>query len=463
MRRSLQYLNCFILGLLIVLPLALRAESPIKGLIPVPKVDKSKPRMRNLSTWELGCGLILANTQGYLQYLDLLKARESDFFNLLSGNPALATRFERGTFHIILDFRKKLALQELILKSFSLEGELKVYTGPKLNVPGHRSWRALGMPIHLRAKDAVNLPLGFLETQFLMLVLDVQIAGDISSLSCMGSVDVVKRGNSDPKKTEDNNPDDDIPFNYARFYEGAKVGYVSGGQAKDANQVLDEDFSEPYVFPANEENALMVIDLEDQRSVDSMSVLFDGPPGDFDFIFTDELPEGMQPPSSATPQDKAPSIQSSYDSQSPYFGTPLLLLAADKGSLEEMVALGKLRAKSETLPPFVQALPEQSEVIQQSVSQNAEKLHINFKETKTRYLVIHFRRDPDSPNTTEGLNIYQVNLMGNVDIDAVLAEDIRVPEDTLNLPADTPTSPEDNALDNLDPPLDPPEVPVVSP
>jgi hypothetical protein len=467
MRRALESLRLISLSLILsVLPLSSRAQSPIKGLIPVPKADKSKPRLRNLSTWELGCGLILASERGYLQYLDLLRARESDFFNLLSGNPALTTSLERGTFNIILDFRKKLILKEFILKSFSLEGQLKLYTSPKLNLPGHRSWKAIGTPTQIRAKDSINLPLGFLETQFLMLVLDVQTAGAISSLSCMGSVEIVKRGNSDPKTIEDNNPDDDIPFNYARFYEGAKVGYVSGGQAQDANQVLDEDFSEPYSFPANETHSIMVIDLEDQRSVDSLSVLFDGPAGNFDFIFTDELPEGMEaPPPEVSKEGSTKAIQSSYRFERPcIFGTPLLLLAAAEGSLEETVSLGKLRAKSQALPSFIQALPDKSEVIQETVKENADRLHVNFKDIKTRYLVINFERDPNSPNTTRGLNIYQVNLMGDVDVDAVLPQDIPVNQENLNLqPSTTNLDTQESSLDNLDTPIDPPEVPVVSP
>ncbi len=467
MRRTLESLRLLSLSLILsLLPVSSRAQSPIKGLIPVPKVDKSKPRLRNLSTWELGCGLILASERGYLQYLDLLRARESDFFNLLSGDPALPTSLERGTFHIILDFRKKLVLKEFIVKSFSLEGQLKLYTGPKLNLPGHRSWKAIGTPTQIKAKDSIHIPLGFLETQFLMLVIDVQTAGDISSLSCMGSVEIVKRGNSDPKSIEDNNKADDIPFNYARFYEGAKVGYVSGGEAQDANQVLDENFSKPYSFPANEANSIMVIDLEDQRSVDSLSVLFDGPAGNFDFIFTDELPEGMEAPPAQSPKEGSPkAIQSSYRFEGPsLFGPPILLLAAAEGSLEETVSLGKFRAKNQNLPSFIQALPDQSEVIQEAVKENADRLHVNFKDRKTRYLVINFERDPNSPNATRGLNIYQVNLMGDVDVDAVLPQDIPVNQENLNLPAaNNNLTTQENSLDNLDDPLDPPEVPVVSP
>ncbi len=363
-----------------------------------------------------------------------------------------------------------------------MAGELKLYTAPKLNLPSHRSWKAVGLPTQIKPKDYINIALGFLETQFLMLVLDVRQGGDISSLSCMGAVDIVKRSNNDTKRLDDKDPNDDIPFNYARYYEGAKVDYVSGGTATDANQVLDENFSQPYVFPKDDPNPTMVIDLEDQRSLESLSVLFDGPPGSFDFIFTDTLPEELdaapkapetpQPPE--TPSSPAispplPPLQTSFRlPPSVLFGPPALVLAAADGSLEEAVSLGKLRAQNQNFSGFIASLPENAEVIQQRAPANADRLHVNFKDISTRYLVVHFRPDAAQNEGNKNLNIYQVNLMGDVDIDAVLPDDVRRP-DLANLPP--PSSPNlinnlgtnANTLDNLDTLVEPPELPVVSP
>lgn len=461
-----------------------------QGLIPVPKPDTSKPRLRNLATWELGCGLIFAPQNAPLQYMDLLRARESSWFNFLSGDPALTTRLEAGTFTVIIDFKRKLALQEFTLKSFSLEGEVKLYAAPKLNLPGHRSWKAVGIPAQIRPKEYLNLSLGFLETQFLMVVFDVRQGGDISSLSCMGAVDVVKRASGNAKALDDKNPDDDIPFNYARYYEGAKVGYVSGGKPEEANQVLDENFSQPYAFSKDDEAPTMVIDLEDQRNVESLSVLFDGPPGSFDFIFTDKLPEALEkqegqkasenhekegpkatatePPTPPKPSEPAPTLKSSL-LFSPFgvFGGPSLVLAAAEGSLEEAVSLGKLRAQKQNFSPFIQSLPESAQVIQERAPNNADRLHVNFKDISTRYLVVHFRPDEAQNERNKNLNIYQVNLMGDVDIDAVLPEDVRETGTANVPPALTPLidalNPNGNALDNLDTLVEPPELPVVSP
>ncbi len=452
------------------------------SLIPVPTPDKTQPRLRNLSTWELGCGLIFAPKNAPLQYMDLLRARESSWFNLLSGDPALTTRLEPGVFTVIIDFKRKLALEEFTLKSFSLEGELKLYAAPKLNLPGHRSWKAVGIPAQIKPKDYLNLSLGFLETQFLMLVLDVRQGGDISSLSCMGAVDIVKRGNADAKRLDDKDPNDDIPFNYARYYEGAKVNYVSGGTAKDANQVLDENFSQPYVFPKDDANPTLVIDLEDKRSLESLSVLFDGPPGSFDFIFTDTLPEGLDaapktPETPKTPASPSPSstslpalsLQTSLHlSPSVLFGPPGLVLAAAEGSLEETVSLGKLRAQNQHFSGFIESLPENAKVIQEKAPTNADRLHVNFKDISARYLVLHFRPDAAQNERNKNLNIYQVNLMGDVDIDAILPDDVRRP-DLASLPP--PPSPNlidnldanANTLDNLDDLVEPPELPVISP
>lgn len=491
------------------------------GLIPVPKQEKAQQRLRNLSTWELGCGLIFAPKGAPLQYMDVLRARESAWFNLLSGDPTLTTRLEPGVFTIIIDFKRKLALQECTLKSFSMAGELKLYSAPKLNLPGHRSWKAVGVPSQIQPKDHLNIALGFLETQFLMLVLDVRQGGDISSLSCMGAVDIVKRGTADTKLLDDKNPNDDIPFNYARYYEGSQVDYVSSGTAKDANQVLDENFSQPYVFSKDDPAPTMVIDLEDKRDIESLSVLFDGPPGSFDFIFTDDVPEGLDkdpkaPASPNTPKTpkipdtpKAPEASTdteplqmpeappalplpSISPQAPshpdpmlqtslhpspallplspslLFGSPSLVLAATEGSLEEAVSLGKLRAERQNLPPFIQALPESAQVIEGKAPANAQRLNVQFKDISTRYLVLHFKPDEAQNERNKNLNIYQVNLMGDVDIDAVLPDDVRQPGQAELPPLSSANLIDNlgnnaNTLDNLDALVEPPELPVISP
>jgi hypothetical protein len=432
--------------------------------LPVKKDDlpsnSPSEKYRNLACWDWGIGLITAEGNHYT-YWNPIKARGSNWFPLLSGNPTLSTRLEAGTHTLILDFKRNLPLLDLVLKSLDLEGTFTVYSSNTLQTPQHRSWQQVIPLSAFTPGKPQKLSLGFQQTRYLMLKIVCSHAGSLSSLACMSEVDwsmQAARESALQKRFSASSQGEDqmIPYNFARLADGSRVNYISGGNPKEANQVLSENYQIPFEFPPSDDQAIMVIDMQSVNAVNAISLLFEAPKGSFSFIFLSELPNSLSRQAIWTNTGRI------------WLGESKALLALNDTILQRnqnnLVTLGTLRDK--TQHPVLSQIPDNTPVLIQPTEPNNSSgtLNFSFPDIPSRYVVLYWERDSSEPipeGRFPGLRVYQVNITGPVPADTLPSLNLPVSAVTAATPADAPVNTQSPiTIDNL---VDTPSLPIISP
>jgi len=399
--------------------------------VPPPSREELLDHPKNLARWHMGATMYDASGD----YLNPLNWQETDSTEsmgaLMTDDPTARYRVDPGTHRFVIDLGEFFTIERFNFKNFTARGRVELYFSESLEPPEGKAWREAAPPVALTQEEVISPKFTPFEARYLMAELDITQAGDIGNLGAFGNLSVAEVRLKEAKRDEDIATDATsatnrrpVKLNYASASADSRVSYVSSGQAPASIAMIDDDVETFYQFDDEEEN-IVIIDLSQQRDVNSVSMLVDSGPGEFDFFVLNKLPDNIEKVIEEREKQLSESDpEPADDDMAMIFNQgrwePLLL--AQNGD-----AIGGIvNFASEAIFATVQIpgdfFANLSPTVETTVNGSEERFRIDFANLQGQYLIIRFIPAPGSG----GVVIYEVSLMGDVPADDEYFEQIDV-------------------------------------
>lgn len=398
------------------------------ALIEVPDMTKEQmlDKQKNLARWHMGAILYDASEN----FLDPVTWQEADstasMGSLMTDDPTAAFEVQPGEYRFVIDLGDFYRITRFNFKNFSSLGAIELFYSRSLEAPDGKGWKSAAPEEGFGFNEIVSPKFKAFEARYLMAHLTIEQAGIIGNMGAFGNLSVAEVKMREQKRDEDiaantarSTDSKPVKFNYASVHADSSVSYVSSGQATQAVSMIDDDVESFYDFDASDEENIIIVDLSDQREVNSVSMLFESGPGEFDFYVVNKLPEDVQKlieEREQQQQKKAASEKAPKgdDDMAMIFNQgqwePLLLAQNGDDPLGSIVGFaGDALLTTISLPgDFFNNL---SPTVEQVVDGSDERFRIDFSNLSGRYLIIRFVPAPSSGTT---LRIYEISLMGDI-------------------------------------------------
>jgi len=389
--------------------------------VPEPTQEELLDHPKNLARWHMKATMYDASGGS----LDPLNWEETDSAQsmgaLLTDDPTARYAIAPGQSRFVIDLGDFFIIERFNFKSFTAQGDAQLYYSESLEPPNARAWKTLGQHASFTSETIVTPTFQPTETRYLMVVLDISRGGDIGNLGAFGNLSLAEvrlaKSDRDENTATDTSRGTDrnaVKLNYASASADSRIAYVSSGEAPASIAMIDDDVETFYRFDEADEENVVIIDLQEQREVNRVSMLFASGPGEFNFYVLNRLPDDLQETldqQKETAQDDMAMIQNNGRWE------PLLLAQAGGESLGAITdfASGAFVAVFQIPADVFQSLPP---TVQQSVQGSEERFRIDFSNLQGQFLIIRFV--PTSPGS--GLTVYEISLMGDVSADETLYE-----------------------------------------
>ncbi len=408
------------------------AEAKSISLLEVPEVTQEEllDKQKNLARWHMGATLYDAS-EDFLNPVTWQEADSTETIGVLMlDDPTGSFEVHPGEYRFVVDLTDFFTITRFNFKNFTAEGSVQVFFSRSLEAPDASAWKSAAKPDNFTRNQVVSPKFRPFEARYIMVHLTVTEAGLIGNMGAFGNLSVAEVRMNDQKRDEniaantsrsvDSKP---VKYNYASAHSDSRVAYVSSGQANYAMSMIDDDVETFYDFEEGDEENIVIVDLNDQREVNSVSMLFESGPGDFDFYVVNKLPDDVQEALNKMDEEnnakrealKGKPDKGENDDMAMIFNhgqwEPLLL--AQNGAADAIGSIvsfaGDAIFTTVSLPgSFFSAL---APTVQQTVTGSEERFRIDFSNLTGRYLIIRFTPAPGGGST---MRVYEVSLMGDI-------------------------------------------------
>jgi len=417
-----------------------------------PDTNALQQKRKNLSRWHMGAVLYDASDDAIVATNWRQASSENNPAALIHEDPALTYALNVDTHRFIIDLGAFHLVERFAFRNFGAEGKVLVAYSDVLQSPDSKRWRQASNPVDFTGNTTVTVNVEPVDTRYVMVMLDVFKAGAISSFSTFGDVSVLQARYTPQSETTDPallSSDDSTEFDFATLHSGALISHVGSGSLTDTEAMIDEDIETAYEFEAVNE-AIVVLDLQEQREIDRISMLYDSTPGTFNFYFLTKLPASFK-----IKQDIAGDM-AMIDNNG--HAEPLLL-AASPHTFGNLLALMSLSQSTRTyqiveIPSsfFAERKPDVSHI----ATEDNHQFSYSTGASAHRYLVIRWSNDKQRTSSLPALRIYEVNLFGKIPEAERLLTQIPLfefAEDTATQPVESDTPETVESIDVI--PVDP--------
>ncbi|WP_229792106.1 hypothetical protein, partial [Cerasicoccus arenae] len=434
MRSITKFHKRFAIGLISMVTLSLWADTSTSNsdkseltLLEVPDVSKEEllDKQKNLARWHMGATLYDAS-ENFLSPVSWQEADSTDTMgSLMTDDPTASFDVKPGEYRFVVDLNDSFMVNRFNFKNFTSLGSVQLYYSPSLEAPDASSWKSAAPADKFGLNQVVSPKFKPFQARYLMAHLVIDQAGVIGNMGAFGNLSVAevrmreqKRDENIAANTASSTKSKPVKFNYASAHADSRVSYVSSGQADYAMSMIDDDVESFYDFDSSDQENVVIVDLSDQREVNSVSMLFESGPGNFDFYVVNKLPDDVKDVLDRQEKDAAKKADSSTtkadDDMAMIFNRgqwePLLLAQNGDDALSSIVNFaGDAIFSTISLPGDF--FSELSPTVEQKVDGSAERFRIDFSNLTGRFLIIRFMPDPGSGAT---LRIYEISLMGDI-------------------------------------------------
>lgn len=281
---------------LLVSSLAIQAdEAPSIDLYRIPDANEAQLERipKNLARWHMGASLILTENDQFqrIQVPDVGFFDESVF---LSDNSALTFSISRGEHNYIIDFGQFMTVSRFFLTNESAAGSLQLLSCDTLEPVDSQKWLPLTKVVEFDKGVIPSVAFAEAETRYMMVRFNIVNEGLIGNFGATGPLSINQtkitfgKGEEDDEVQKVQSPL--IDYDFAGAHTGSRVLFVSGGSVDQIFNLLDEDPSTNYNFPAGEE-CILILDLRKATQMRSISSQFNTPvDGTLQIYMTDTLP-----------------------------------------------------------------------------------------------------------------------------------------------------------------------------
>lgn len=248
---------------------------------------------KNLARWHMGATLILVKDEQFqrIQVPDVGYFEESVF---LSDNSALTYKIAQGSHDFIIDLGQFMRVSRFFLNNQSAGGNFSLAAADTLEPIDSNQWVKLTPNVKFTNGVIPSATFPEIETRYIHVRFNIENSGLIGNFGATGPLTITKaeftlgKGADSDEVIKAQSPI--IDFDYASSYTGTRVAYVSGGALKDVLNLLDEDPTTTYDFPANEE-CIIILDMRKEVQIRNFSAQYKTQAsGTMQVCFVDHLP-----------------------------------------------------------------------------------------------------------------------------------------------------------------------------
>ncbi|MEO0793560.1 MAG: hypothetical protein AAFX93_00270 [Verrucomicrobiota bacterium] len=403
------------------------------SLLEVPELTQEEllDKQKNLARWHMNAVMYDASAD----FLNPITWEETDSTEslgaLMTDDPTAAFSAPVGISRFVIDLSDFYIIDRFNFKNFTAVGSVQLFYSDSLNTPDAKSWVAVDDPQSFDSEAVLSPTFTPFESRYLMVLLDITQPGDIGNMGAFGNLSLAEVKLGANKRDEDIAVDTSaktnakpVKFNYASAGADSRVTYVSSGVAGEANSMIDDDVESFYDFEGGDEESIVIVDLGEQREVNRVSMLFDSPPGEFDFFIVNKLPDDVQKAiddaetgSNATNSNGSLSKPADDDMAMIYNNgrlEPLLLAQNGGGDAIGSIVSFTADAIFNTVQLPAGFFSSLTPTVQEAVTGSDERFRLDFSNLSGRFLIVRFTPSPGSPG---GLRVYEISLMGDVSAD----------------------------------------------
>lgn len=224
---------------------------------------------KNLARWHMGASLVLIKDGQFqrIQVPDVGYFEESVF---LSDNSALTYNIEEGQHNYIIDLGQFMQISRFFLNNQSAAGSFELASSDTLEEIDSRFWVKLSDNVEFEKGVIPSITFPEVETRYIHVRFNIDTAGTIGNFGATGPLKItqaafnVGKGESEEETIQAQSPV--LDYNFASGYTGTRIAYVSGGNIDEINNLLDEDPTTTYSFPANEE-CVIIVDMRKETQI----------------------------------------------------------------------------------------------------------------------------------------------------------------------------------------------------
>ena len=229
----------------------------------VPEMSKSVLERvpKNVARWHMGATLVLTKDNQFqrIQVPDVGYFEESVF---LSDNSALTYTIEAGTHNYIVDLGQFMRISRFFLNNQTAAGKMQLLACDTLEDVDSRAWIPLTGEVEFEPKMIPEAEFPEVETRYIMVRLNIAKSGTIGNFGAMGPIMITEaefslgKGESEEELVQAQSPV--IDYDFSSAYTGTRIAYISGGPIDQILNLIDEDPTTQYAFPAGEECVIIV-------------------------------------------------------------------------------------------------------------------------------------------------------------------------------------------------------------
>jgi hypothetical protein len=373
----------------------------------------------NLARWIMGARLFTYET-GHLEPVTEDYSDNTSAAALLTKDPNARYPMYLDSYKFVIDLGDYWMINMFEFMNYGAAGRAQVFYSDVLQDPNSGKWKAASPIVPFSGDGKVSLYLGALDTRFIMLVIDNMAHGDIGPFSVYGDLKISQMrlaGGSLSQKELEALPFKErekyrpMRYDWATLHSGCRVSYVTSGDPRYSNAMIDDDMETVCQFK-QEPETIVIMDMMEERNVNRMSMLFSSDPGLFEMYFVHKLPDGLK-----TDQDEQAAPPTEIIGESPATEESAALfrksadglyLASDTGSLSQWLALAQLGQMPDTadttdeVPIKITRLPkeffkETKPNLTYVSDGGMNSFRIEFQEITGRWCIIRFLRNFNSP------------------------------------------------------------------
>lgn len=248
--------------------------------IPEPDQSVLKKIPKNLARWHMGANLIIVDNENDDPRLLRVQIPDAGSFAesiLLSDNAALTFDIKQGNHDFIIDFGRFATLSRAVLNNKDAAGQFELFSSDRLAAPKSRKWDRVSQPVSFNSGEIPEARFPETETRFLLVRFQIRQPGQIGNFTATGSADITRAdfslGKGDDVSEVSKPQPVALDYDFAASYTGSRVAFVSGGPLDRVFNLVDEDPSTSYRFPADDE-AIIILDMRKETQMKAFAASY---------------------------------------------------------------------------------------------------------------------------------------------------------------------------------------------
>jgi hypothetical protein len=281
---------------------------------------------KNLARWHLGVRMLIPGEDEY-QVLTAESHALSPLGKFLDDDETEVVELDAGSHDLVVDLGDFLSVSRFFCMSFSASGRVSLFGSLNLMDIDSDGWVPLGRTLPFTAESTVDLRFPLMDVRFLRVRFDIEEPGGLGSLGAMGLLsasDMEFVGVASAKSAESDqgtasaaqeqeaaegmkleaeeaaelafteHASGSLRYDYGKLYSGSRVTYLSSGDPRLANFLIDDDILTYYDIPPEETSAVFVIQLPPGSQVDYVSMVMESGDSELELWFLNDLPEELE-------------------------------------------------------------------------------------------------------------------------------------------------------------------------